>query len=134
MLFTESIRTSHRSQILDLTPRIRDLIQESHIQSGLAVIFIPHTTAAVTINENADPDVKHDLLQKLSHLIPKSEPYYQHGEGNSDSHLKTLMTGPSLTLIIENNDLLLGTWQGVYFTEYDGPRTRTWHLKLVSTP
>jgi secondary thiamine-phosphate synthase enzyme len=84
----------------------------------------------VTINENADPDVKHDLLEKLTAMIPRQESYYRHGEGNSDSHLKTALVGPSVTLIIDGGELVLGTWQGIYFCEFDGPRTRTYHVKI----
>jgi len=91
-----------------------------------------HATAAVTINENADPDVKHDLLQKLETMIPKHEAYYQHGEGNSDSHVKTSLVGNSVTVLIERGKLVLGTWQGIQFCEFDGPRTRNYQVKLVS--
>ncbi len=131
MLFTEKLSTHARSEILDLTPRIAELVRTSGITDGLCVVYVPHTTAAVTINENADPDVKHDLLIKLTALIPQSESYYRHNEGNSDSHLKTALTGPSITLIIDQGRLLLGTWQGIYFCEFDGPRTRTYHVKIL---
>ena len=95
------------------------------------IVYIPHTTAAVTINENYDADVKHDLLAKLAALIPKSEQYYQHDEGNSDSHLKTALVGNSATILIENGKLVLGRWQGVYFCEFDGPRDRDVIVKIV---
>jgi len=96
------------------------------------VLYVPHTTAAVTVNENYDPDVKHDVLAKLSEMIPKSEKYYQHDEGNSDSHLKTALVGNSAMLIVENGKLLLGQWQGIYFCEFDGPRNRELIVKLLS--
>ena len=96
------------------------------------MVYVPHTTAAVSINENADPDVKHDVVKKLEELIPQAESYYRHGEGNSDSHLKTILTGPSVTLIIDAGRLVLGMWQGIYFCEYDGPRTREYLVKVVS--
>ena len=99
---------------------------------GMLIVYVPHTTAAVTINENADPDVKHDMLKKLETLIPKDEPYYQHGEGNSDSHVKTSLVGNSVTVLIERGRLVLGRWQGVYFCEFDGPREREMMVKLVS--
>jgi secondary thiamine-phosphate synthase enzyme len=90
------------------------------------------TTAAVTINENADPDVKSDMLRKLETLVPKHEPYYRHSEGNSDSHVKTSLVGNSVTVLIENGQLVLGRWQGIWFCEFDGPRQRQMHVKLVS--
>ncbi len=92
---------------------------------------MPHTTAAVTINENADPDVKSDMLHKLETLVPKHESYYQHGEGNSDSHVKTSLVGNSVTVLVESGRLVLGRWQGIYFCEFDGPRTRQMQVKVV---
>lgn len=130
--FTDTVATRERSQILDITPRVEAMVRKSNVKSGLCLVFVPHTTAAVSINENADPDVKHDLLQKLSDMIPKQENFYQHAEGNSDSHLKTILTGPSVTLIIEAGRLILGQWQGIYFCEFDGPRTRTFHVKIIA--
>jgi secondary thiamine-phosphate synthase enzyme len=100
----------------------------------MAIVYVPHTTAAVTINENADPDVKHDMLAKLSELIPKTEKYYRHSEGNSDSHVKTALVGNSVTVLIEGGRLVLGQWQGIYFCEFDGPRSREMHVKLVRFP
>ena len=93
---------------------------------------MPYSKLSFTINENADPDVKSDMLEKLSKLVPKHEPYYQHGEGNSDSHIKTALVGNSGTVLIENGRLVLGTWQGVYFCEFDGPRQRELLIKVVS--
>jgi secondary thiamine-phosphate synthase enzyme len=116
--------------MIDITPRIRAHVRASGITDGLAIIFVPHTTAAITINENADPDVKIDLLQKLEYLIPKKEIFYQHGEGNSDSHLKTSLTGNSVLVLIQNANLVLGTWQGIQFCEFDGPRTREFLVKI----
>ncbi len=133
MLTTERIATHRRSEIVDITPQVLDAVHKSGIQDGLCIVFVPHTTAAVSINENADPDVKHDVLKKLDAMIPQSEGYYKHGEGNSDSHLKTALTGPSVTIIIDKGRLLLGTWQGVYFCEFDGPRTRTFHVKVLGS-
>jgi secondary thiamine-phosphate synthase enzyme len=131
-LNTESVHTRSRNEMVEVTDRVADLVRSAKIQGGMAIAFVPHTTAAITINENADPDVKSDLLRKLSTLIPKEEPYYQHGEGNSDSHLKTALTGNSVTVLIENSRLVLGRWQGIYFCEFDGPRHRQLHIKLVS--
>jgi secondary thiamine-phosphate synthase enzyme len=133
MLFTEKLPTRARNEILDITPRVAELVQKSGIMDGLCVVFVPHTTAAVSINENADPDVKRDVTAKLSTLIPEKESFYQHSEGNSDSHLKTILTGPSVTIIIDKGKLLLGTWQGIYFCEFDGPRTRNYHVKILGS-
>jgi secondary thiamine-phosphate synthase enzyme len=130
-LYTETLSTNARSEILDITPAISRMVRESGVKAGVCVVYVPHTTAAVTINENADPDVKHDLLKKLATLIPAHEAYYQHGEGNSDSHVKTTLVGPSVTLIIDQGRLVLGTWQGVYFCEFDGPRERMYHVKVL---
>ncbi|SHE94130.1 secondary thiamine-phosphate synthase enzyme [Marinitoga hydrogenitolerans DSM 16785] len=130
MLKEFSISTSHRNEFVDITHLIQNFISESKIQNGIAVIFVPHTTAGVTINENADPSVKKDMNEFLNKLIPK-EPFFTHFEGNSDSHIKSTLVGPSLTLIINNNNILLGTWQGVYFCEFDGPRKRKFFVKLI---
>ena len=130
--FTESLPTQSRSQMLDITDKVQRRIAIERIQDGMAIVYVPHTTAAVTINENADPDVKHDLLRKLEALIPRQEPYYQHDEGNSDSHVKTSLVGNSVTVLIERGKLLLGTWQGIQFCEFDGPRQRKYVIKLVS--
>lgn len=97
----------------------------------MIIIYVPHTTAAVTINENADPDVKSDFLAKLSAMIPKNETYYEHNEGNSDSHVKTALVGNSATVLVERGQLVLGTWQGIYFCEFDGPRNREVLVKIV---
>jgi|SRR5579871_6303192 len=130
-LHTESVRTHSRNEIVDLTPRVAELVRSKKVNDGMVVVYVPHTTAAITINENADPDVKSDMLRKLSELVPRHEPYYQHGEGNSDSHVKTAMVGNSATILIENGRLVLGTWQGIYFCEFDGPRQREVMIKLV---
>jgi len=130
-LQTESVRTQHRNQLLEVTDRVRKLVASVGVHDGMAIVYVQHTTAAVTINENADPDVKSDLLKKLEALIPKHESYYQHGEGNSDSHLKTSLVGNSVTVLIEDGELVLGRWQGIYFCEFDGPRTRQMYVKLV---
>ena len=131
-LHTESVRTHHRNQLIEVTDRVRTLVASAGVRDGMAILYVPHTTAAVTINENADPDVKSDLLRKLEALIPKHETYYEHAEGNSDSHLKTSLVGNSVTVLIEDGELVLGRWQGIYFCEFDGPRTREMHVKLVS--
>ena len=130
-LITERVKTKQRSEIVDVTDCVRRLVKQNNIRDGMAICYVPHTTAAVTINENYDPDVKHDMLRKLETLIPKTETYYQHDEGNSDSHVKTSLVGNSTTVLIENGDLVLGRWQGVYFCEFDGPREREMYVKLI---
>ena len=116
-----SIKTNKRNEFLDITSQVEEAVKD--VKEGTAIVYIPHTTAAVTINENADPDVKSDILKKLSQLIPESD-NYQHAEGNSDAHVKASLVGTSETVIIKNGKLVLGTWQGIFFCEFDGPRTR----------
>ena len=130
-IITESIQTRSRSEMLEITDRVQRHVTIERLQNGMAIVYVPHTTAAVTINENADPDVKHDMLRKLETLIPKREDYYQHGEGNSDSHVKTSLVGNSVTVLIEDGKLILGTWQGIQFCEFDGPRERELMVKIV---
>ena len=132
-MITEPVKTRQRNEIVDVTDAIRRLVKQKGVIDGMAILYVPHTTAAVTINENYDPDVKSDLLQKLSELIPKREGYYRHDEGNSDSHVKTALVGNSATVIIEKGELVLGRWQGIYFCEFDGPRPRTVHVQCVGT-
>ncbi len=129
---SETVETTARVEMIDVSERIQELIRQRGVQDGFVIIAIPHTTAGVTINENADPDVKHDILQKLDMLIPQIESYYQHDEGNSDAHVKTALVGNSITVLIENGKLVLGRWQGIFFCEFDGPRERRMNVKLVS--
>jgi secondary thiamine-phosphate synthase enzyme len=124
-----SVKSHQHHELIDLTSEINDLIKKEGISSGFCIIFVPHTTAAVTINEGADPDVKHDILTMLSTLIPRDSGYH-HGEGNSDAHIKTSLLGSSEYIGIENNRLKLGTWQHVFFFEGDGPRTRRVNIYL----
>jgi secondary thiamine-phosphate synthase enzyme len=128
---TLQIKTKSRTSFVDITADINACIQESACMSGLVCIYTPHTTAAITINENADPDVRHDLSYKINEMIPCDESAYRHCEGNSDSHLKSSLFSPSLTCIIEDGRCLLGIWQGIYFCEFDGPRNRTVHVKII---
>ncbi|MBC7784591.1 MAG: YjbQ family protein [Burkholderiales bacterium] len=130
-LATETIQTSARFEMVEITQRVQAQIERARLKSGLAIVYVAHTTAALTINENADPDVKSDLLKKLEILIPQNETYYQHDEGNSDAHLKASLFGQSQTLIVESGKLQLGRWQGVYLCEFDGPRERRVLIKLV---
>ena len=131
MLQTLTVRTGSHTEFLDLTGRIQAAVQESGVQHGLCHLFVPHTTAAVTINENADPSVRADILMVLNKLISEREPY-RHLEGNSPAHIKASLLGPQLTLMVSGGRLVLGTWQGIFFCEFDGPRTRRLHLKIVA--
>jgi secondary thiamine-phosphate synthase enzyme len=117
--------------MVEVTDHLRQIVTRRNIGEGMLIVYVPHTTAAVTINENADPDVKGDMLQKLSTLVPQRESYYRHAEGNSDSHVKSAMVGQSVTVLVEGGRLVLGRWQGVYFCEFDGPRERDMFVKPV---
>lgn len=119
-----SIKTDDRDQMLDVTGRVQQLVADAGVRVGRVTVFVPHTTAGVTINENADPDVVHDMLKQLDAMVPWRQPFYRHGEGNSASHVKASMMGSSVTVLIADGRLQLGTWQGVWFCEFDGPRTR----------
>jgi len=124
------LRTGRRNELVDITDEIRRLVKESGVREGICVLFCPHTTAGLTINENADPSVKLDISQHLSELVPERKDY-KHLEGNADSHIKSVLVGQSLSLIIENGDIVLGTWQGIFFCEFDGPRNREIFVKIV---
>jgi secondary thiamine-phosphate synthase enzyme len=125
------IRTHRRGEMLDITGRVREIVAKSGMDEGVVVLQSLHTTAALTINENADPDVVHDLLGKLERLVPRDEAFYRHDEGNSDSHLKTSFFGPSLTVIVSGGEPVLGRWQGIWFCEFDGPRERRVAVQLL---
>jgi secondary thiamine-phosphate synthase enzyme len=129
--YNQRVSTSTRNEMVDVTDLLQRYIRKLSITQGMLIVHVPHTTAAVTINENADPDVRHDMLAKLSELIPKEESYYRHGEGNSDSHVKTSLVGNSVTVLIEGGRLVLGRWQGVYLCEFDGPREREMLVKCL---
>jgi len=120
-----------RNEMIDVTHEVSRAVRESGIAEGLLHLFVPHTTAAVTINENADPDVVSDLLAGLARLVP-NDPSYRHAEGNSDAHLKSSLIGCQLTVPVAGGAPLLGTWQGIYFCEFDGPRQRKLLLKIVA--
>ncbi len=124
------VRTHGHSEMVDITADVKRAAAESGIQNGIVVVFVPHTTAAVTINENADPDVKRDMLMELEKVVPWQDGY-RHIEGNSAGHLKSSLTGASETLILEDGRLVLGTWQDIYFMEFDGPRTRHYFVKVL---
>lgn len=125
------VRTSARSEMVEITSQVQSLLDGAGVREGAVVLQSLHTTAALTINENADPFVVDDVLRKLDRLIPRDEPFYQHAEGNSDSHLKTSFFGPSLTVIVSEGRLVLGTWQGIYLCEFDGPRERRVAVQLL---
>jgi secondary thiamine-phosphate synthase enzyme len=125
------IKISKRIEFIDITERLNALIRSSDIKDGICFIHVPHTTAAVTINENSDPDVTNDIISAINKLVPVSD-IYAHIEGNSDAHIKASLFGQTLNLMIEGSRLLLGIWQGVYFCEFDGPRTRKVYVKFYN--
>jgi len=125
-----SVRTHNRTEMVDITAKVQQFIQESKVQNGLLILFVPHTTAAVTVNENADPSVQEDILSQVNKLIPFAGPY-QHSEGNAAAHIKSTLVGTSQAVFIEGGRLALGTWQGLFFCEFDGPRSRKVWLKII---
>jgi len=130
MLKEITIQTNSHTQILDITAQVQKVVEESRVTEGLCCVFVPHTTAGVTINENADPSVKQDILMELNKVIPFDDDY-SHLEGNSAAHIKASIVGFSVNVPVKNNNLLLGTWQGICFCEFDGPRRRHFYVKIV---
>lgn len=128
---TLAVKTQVRRQMIDVTSRLQEIVTAGNHQSGFVYCFVPHTTAAITINENADPDVTRDILYKLGKEIPQDDGYH-HLEGNSDAHLQASLLGASEQILFENRALVLGRWQAVYFCEFDGPRQRQLIVKVVS--
>ncbi len=128
---TLAIKTRLNCEMVDITGDVQEAISRLGITSGIAVVFCPHTTAALTVNENCDPDVVHDMLLWMERTIPRTQTGFLHGEGNSDSHIKAALVGPSVHLIVESGKLVLGTWQGVFFCEFDGPRNRKVHVQII---
>jgi len=126
-----NIRTFQRIDFIDITNEIEKNVKESGIIEGVCYLFVPHTTAGLTINENADPAVRNDIRLKINNLIPYKDSY-SHSEGNSDAHIKSSIFGSSLNVIISRNKLVLGTWQGIYFCEFDGPRNRNLFIKILA--
>jgi len=126
-----SVSTSCRNQMLNITHQVEQIVSQSGIQNGIVTVFCPHTTAGITINENADPDVCHDILLTLNKLLPQNLPGYRHCEGNSDAHVKSSLVGCSRQVMLNKGSLLLGTWQGLFFCEFDGPRTRSIHVQIM---
>ncbi|HYW08343.1 MAG TPA: secondary thiamine-phosphate synthase enzyme YjbQ [Longimicrobium sp.] len=127
------VATRERNALVEITAQVDGVVRRSGVREGMVVVQSLHTTAALTVNENADPDVVHDVLGKMEELVPATEPYYQHAEGNSDSHVKTSLFGPSLTLIVSEGRPLLGRWQGIYLCEWDGPRERTVAVQVMAS-
>lgn len=126
-----SVSTDSREQLLDVTRKVQDVLDSSGVDSGVVTLFVPHTTAAITINENADPSVVHDILRGLREAVPHRAAYYKHAEGNSDAHIKSTLVGSSQQALVEDGELVLGTWQGLYFCEFDGPRSRKLWVKIT---
>ncbi len=128
---TIRVETKHRDEMVELTRRVQQAVEEAGVREGSVIVYVPHTTAGITINENADPDVVRDFLKQLDEMVPWRQPFYRHGEGNSAAHVKASMMGSSVTILIRGGALVLGTWQGVWFCEFDGPRTRTVHVAVT---
>jgi len=126
-----SIQTSLKSQFVDITREVQSFVSEYNIINGTVLVYVPHTTAGVTINEHADPDVVRDMVMMLDRMVPWNDPDYRHGEGNSAAHIKSSMMGASAMVIVRNGKLQLGTWQGIFFCEFDGPRTRNVQLSVL---
>jgi secondary thiamine-phosphate synthase enzyme len=127
---TLQVKTSSRIQFVDITSRVAEVIRKSGVKDGIAVVYVPHTTAGVTINESADPAVVDDINTKLTELVPHHG-RYRHSEGNADAHVKASLMGSSVHLIVSQGSPVLGTWQGIFFCEFDGPRTRKAMVKVV---
>jgi secondary thiamine-phosphate synthase enzyme len=130
---TLRVRTDRRTQLVDVTNEVQSVVAKSSVQQGVCCVYVQHTTAGVTINEHADPDVASDVEGIMDRLVPQKGPY-RHVEGNSDSHAKTILTGTSQVIFVENSRLVLGRWQGIFLCEYDGPRERTMQVKVVPDP
>ena len=129
---TLSVKTQRRTQLVDVTAQVQKLVGSSGIATGTCYLYVPHTTAAITINECADPDVARDVEGALDRLVPVAGPY-RHSEGNSDSHVKAVLVGTSQFVFVEGGELVLGRWQGIFFCEFDGPRVRQLQVKVVES-
>lgn len=123
------LSTASRSQMVDITSKVREIVRQSDVSDGLCVVYVPHTTAGVTVNESADPAVAADILEHLGKLVPQGR--YRHREGNADSHIKASLMGFSQVLLVEGGDIFLGTWQGIFFCEFDGPRRRQVRVEVI---
>lgn len=127
------INTNKHSEMLDITLKIKVVVKESGVEDGFCILFVPHTTAAITINESADPMVRKDILMGMEKIVQEHDPDYLHAEGNSAGHIKCTLFGVSETLLIQNGELLLGTWQGIFFCEFDGPRRRKLYIRTLKS-
>lgn len=125
-----NLRTGDKTELIDITRQVSEIVKKSGICTGIVTVYTPHTTAGLTLNENADPDVVADILKEINKVIPFRDSY-KHFEGNSAAHIKSSLFGVSETIIISNNELVLGTWQGIYFCEFDGPRNRKVYVKIT---
>jgi secondary thiamine-phosphate synthase enzyme len=132
MIQTLHVKSAKRTEFIDITRLVQEVVQKTRVKEGLCILFVPHTTAAVTINENADPSVPRDIQMELNKIIP-FEDQYLHTEGNSAAHIKSSLIGISETLLVESGKLVLGTWQGIFFCEFDGPRSREIHVKIINS-
>ena len=130
---TLGIKTSRRTELRDITDEVKKAVRDSGVRHGVCHLYVPHTTAGIMINEHADPDVASDVEAIVDRLVPHSGPY-RHAEGNTDSHMKAILTGTSQLVFIEGGELALGTWQGIFLCEFDGPRQRTVFVKIVPDP
>ena len=130
MMMEIPVATRERSELVDVTSQVSKAVSQSGMTSGVVTLFVPHTTAGLTINENADPDVVADMLRGLSDLVPRTAPFYRHSEGNSDAHIKASLMGNSLQILLDEGQLQLGTWQAIYFCEFDGPRSRKFYVQV----
>jgi secondary thiamine-phosphate synthase enzyme len=131
MLRKFTLQTNNRDQMIDVTEQVQSFVNESGVQDGAVIVYCPHTTAGITINENADPDVKRDMIRRFDEVYPWHHELDRHMEGNTAAHMKASTVGASQHVIVTDGRLLLGTWQGIYFCEFDGPRTRTFYVKIV---
>jgi secondary thiamine-phosphate synthase enzyme len=127
---TFHVKTSAKTDFIDVTESVQEAVRKSGVKEGICFIYIPHTTAAITINENADPAVPKDILMEFNKIVPFQD-RYQHLEGNSPAHIKASLMGPSLSVFVESGKLVLGTWQGIFFCEFDGPRSRQVYVKVL---
>jgi secondary thiamine-phosphate synthase enzyme len=130
MIQTFQVKTSIQTEFIDITRSVQEAVKKTGLEDGICIIFIPHTTAAVTINENADPSVVQDILMELNKIVPFKD-QYRHMEGNSPAHIKASLLGCSQTVFVESGKLVLGIWQGIFFCEFDGPRDRKVHVKVT---
>jgi secondary thiamine-phosphate synthase enzyme len=132
MMQTFQVRTSAQTEFIDITRSVQEAVEKTGVEDGICIIFIPHTTAAATINENADPSVVQDIIMELNKIVSFKD-QYRHIEGNSPAHIKASLVGYSQIVFVESGKLVLGTWQGIFFCEFDGPRSRKVHVKVVKT-